>query len=225
MKSVISSLLPKEDAPIQLIIDHGTILVEISDVMEELITAYFDQKDISNLVTFISEKESEADTIKFKLRTLLDKHVKVPFPKTALLQAIHVQDDIIDMMEDLAKKMAMNYIEFKLSKSVRRDFIHLVQEVRKILGCLEDAINELKYVMASAFSKREQQKEEKGIVKIEELESQIDELTLKLGKWTYSKKNKYNTLDLIFFNDLVQIFSKIADKAENLAELLRSFTH
>jgi uncharacterized protein Yka (UPF0111/DUF47 family) len=89
---------------------------------------------------------------------------------------------------------------------------------------LEQAIIEHKTEMASAFSKRERKKEEKEIVKIEELESQIDELTQKLGKWIYSKKNKYNPLDLIFFNDLILIFAEIGDKAENLAELLRSFT-
>lgn len=223
MKFVVSELLPK-DTPIQLIIEHGEILVEVSNVMEELVATYFEHKDISALVTFISDKESDADEIKFKLRKMLDKHIKVPFPKPTLLQAIHLQDDIIDMIEDIAKRMSMNYLEFELNKNVRRDFIHLVREVKKILDYLEEAIVELKNVLASAFSKRERRKEEKEIVRIEELESQIDELTLKIGKWTYSKKNKYNSLDLIFFNDLVIIFSKIGDKAENLAELLRSFT-
>ena len=70
----------------------------------------------------------------------------------------------------------------------------------------------------------ERKKEEKDIVTIEGLESEIDKLTLKLGKWSYSKKNEANPLDLIFFNDLVVIFAEIGDKTENLAELMRSFT-
>ena len=223
MKSVVSELLQK-DTPVELIIKHGAILGEVSNVMEKLVETYFDHKDTSKLVEFISDKETEADEIKFKLRNMLDKHVKIPFPKPALLQALHVQDDIIDMMEDIAKRMSINYIDFDLGKNVRRDFVHLVGEVKKILEYLQDAICELKVVMASSFSKRERKKEEKEIIKIEELETEIDQLTLKLGKWAYSKKDKFNPVDIIFFNDLVLIFAEIGDKAENLAEMLRSFT-
>jgi uncharacterized protein Yka (UPF0111/DUF47 family) len=61
-------------------------------------------------------------------------------------------------------------------------------------------------------------------VKVEDIESRIDKLTLQLGKWTFSRKNEFNPLDIIFFNDLVLIFAKIGDQAENLAEMLRSFT-
>ena len=100
----------------------------------------------------------------------------------------------------------------------------LVREVKKILEYLEHGIHELKRVMASSFAKRERKKEEKDIVKVEDVESQIDKLTLKLGKWAFSKKNEFNPLDLIFFNDLVLIFAEIGDQAENLAEMMRSFT-
>ena len=223
MKSVVSSLLPK-DTPIKFIIEHGELLVEVSNVMEDLVTAYFAHKDISELVSFISDKESAADEIKFKMRKMLDKHVKVPFPKPTLIHAMHVQDDIIDMMEDVAKRMEMNYVDFTLEEEVQQDLIQLVREIRKIIEYLEDGIRELKKVIASAFSKRERKKEEKDIVKVEELETHIDRLTRKLGKWAYSKKNEYNPIDVMFFNDLVIIFSQIGDKAENLAELLRSFT-
>ncbi len=224
MTSVVSNLLPK-DTPLQLIIEHVEILKEVSEVMEELATTYFKQENISKLVEFISQKESDADEIKFKLRKMLDKHIKVPFPKTTLIQTMHLQDDIIDMMEDIAKRMAMNYLDFTLDSKVQDDFVYLVREVKKIIEYLEEAIQELKLVMASSFAKRERKKEEKDIVKIEGLESEIDKLTLKIGKWTYSKKKELNPMDLIFFNDLVQIFSSIADKAENLAEMIRSFTY
>lgn len=224
MTSVVSNLLPKE-TPLELLIEHVEILKEVSNVMEELAITYFKQKNISKLVKFIAEKESDADAIKFKLRKMLDQHMKVPFSKMALIQAIHLQDDIIDMMEDIAKRMSMNFLDFTLDSKIQEDFIHLVEEVKSIVGYLEDAILELKMVMASTFSRRERKKEEKDIVKIEEIESKIDKLTLKIGKWTYSKKNDLNPMDLIFFNDLVQIFSRIADKAENLAEMMRSFTY
>ncbi len=224
MKSVVSDLLPK-DTPIQLIIEHGIILQDVSNVMEELTTLYFEQGDITELVQFISDKESEADAIKFKMRKMLDNpHFKVPFPKTNLTYAMHLQDDLIDMMEDIAKRMSMNYIDFTLDDDVQQNFVQLVREVKMIIQYLEHGIHELNQVIASSFSKRERKKEEKDIVKVEDVESRIDTLTLKLGKWSFSKKKEFNALDIIFFNDLVLIFAKISDQAENLAEMLRSFT-
>lgn len=224
MKSVVSDLLPK-DTPIQLIIEHGKILKEVSNVMEDLTTAYFERRDISELVRFISDKESDADEIKFKMRKMLDNpHFKVPFPKTNLTYAMHLQDDIIDMMDDIAKRMSMNYIDFSLDDGVQQDFLQLVQEVKMIIQYLEHGINELPRVMASSFAKRERKKEETDIVKVEDIESRIDKLTLQLGKWSFSKKKEFNPLDIIFFNDLVLIFAEIGDQAENLAEMLRSFT-
>lgn len=223
MKSVVSSLLPKE-TPLQCIIDHAQLLGEVSNVMEDLVMAYFDHQDISELVSFISKKESNADEIKFTLRKMLAKPIKIPFSKTELIYAMHLQDDIIDLMEDIAKKMAMNYVDFTLDEEVRQDFIELVREIRQIIAYLEDGINELKRVVASSFSKKERKKEEKDIVKVENIESRIDTLTLKLGKWAYSKKHEFNPLDLHFFNELVLIFSEIGDKAENLAEIMRGFT-
>jgi predicted phosphate transport protein (TIGR00153 family) len=223
MKSVVSSLLPKE-TPLEFIIEHGEILEEVSKGMEALTLAYFAHEDITEKVKFISSKESDADAIKFKFRKMLDKNVKVPFPKQTLLYAMHLQDDIIDRMEDIAKRMAMNYLDFMLEEHVKQDFIQLVREVQTIVAYLEEAIRELKRVLASTFSKRERKKEEKGIIRVEHVESEIDTLTLKLGKWAYSRKHDVNALDLIFFNDLVLIFAEIGDKAENLAEMIRSFT-
>ncbi|GAK59458.1 hypothetical protein U27_06443 [Candidatus Vecturithrix granuli] len=223
MKSVVTSLLPKE-TPLELMIAHGEILDEVSEVLEELTRSYFEHKDIAENVRFIAAKECDADAMKFKFRKMLDKNIKVPFPKQTFLYALHLQDDIIDMMEDIAKRMAMNYLDFPLEDEVQKDFMQLVREVQSIIKYLEQAIRELKQVFASSFAKRERKKEEKEIIRVENVESCIDTLTLKLGKWAYSKKNEYNALDLIFFNDLTLIFAKIGDKAENLAEMIRSFT-
>ncbi len=44
MKSVVTSLLPKE-TPLDLMIEHGEILKEASEVLEELTCAYFERKE------------------------------------------------------------------------------------------------------------------------------------------------------------------------------------
>ena len=223
MRSIVSKLLAK-DTPIQLLIDHAKVIEDVSKVMEELVAKYLDRKNITELVTFIADKENEADDVKMELRKLLEKNVKVPFSKQELLYAMHLQDDIIDMMKDIAKKMSLNALDFELDKKVRNDFLELVQEAMKAIGHLEDEISQLKLVMASAFAKRLQKKEAKEVDKIEAVEHRVDKLSLKIGKWAYSRKKELNPIDLIFFNELVMLFADISDVAENLAQLIRTFT-
>jgi predicted phosphate transport protein (TIGR00153 family) len=223
VRSFFTNFFPKE-TPIKLLIEHAKILEDVSKVMPDLVIKYLDWQDISELVTFIVNKENEADDIKMKLRNLLTQNVKVPFSKSELIYAMHLQDDVIDLMKDVARKMSLNSLDFILEKKAREDFLELVQEAMKAVEHLEDEISALDVILVSAFSKRARKKGEKDITKIEALEHKIDKIALKLGRWSYSMKNKLNPIDLLFFNELVQLFSEIADVAENLAQMIRSFT-
>jgi predicted phosphate transport protein (TIGR00153 family) len=223
VRSFFTNFFPKE-TPIKLLIEHAKILEDVSKVMPELVIKYLDWQDISELVTFIVNKENEADDIKMKLRNLLTQNVKVPFSKSALIYAMHLQDDVIDLMKDVARKMSLNSLDFMLEKKAYEDFLELVQEAMKAVEHLENEISALDVILVSAFSKRARKKGEKDIIKIEALEHKIDKIALKLGRWSYSMKNKLNPIDLIFFNELVQLFSEISDVAENLAQMIRTFT-
>src|SRR5512136_2005020 len=84
VRSFFANFFPKE-TPIKLLIEHAKILEDVSKVMPELVIKYLDWQDISELVTFIVNKENEADDIKMKLRKLLTQNVKIPFSKSELI--------------------------------------------------------------------------------------------------------------------------------------------
>ncbi len=219
--SILRRLLPDE-TPLTLIKQHAELVEKSADILPSLIKDYFDDKDISETVKQISDMESQADEIKFQLRDLITQNVKIPFGRSDLKDYIHTQDNIIDGIEDIAKKLSLNKME-GIDEEAESALLELVELNIRGIRYLKQAIEDLHKVVGSYFDSRASEEEDKDITKVTRVEGDIDKLTLKLGKWIYSKKYKVNPIDLMFFRELVRILSKMADSTENTAEKLRNF--
>ncbi len=213
-------MFPKK-APIDLLLKHAEILEDLSKEIIPLVDDYLNGKDISAKVKDISRMESQADNFKFDLRKMLSKNIKTPFAVRDLLAYLSKQEKIIDYIEDIAKKLSLNQID-GLDEEIIKDFKILVEEVVRAINSLLVMINEIHKIMDSSFAEKYIKKEKKDRVKIEDIEGKVDKISLKIGKWIYSKKNELNPIDLVFFRELVLIFVKISDITENTAEQLQS---
>jgi len=213
-------MFPKK-APIDLLLKHTKILEDLSKEIIPLIDDYINRREITEKVKNISIKESQADDLKFELRKLLSKNIKTPFAVRDLLTYLSKQEKIIDYIEDIAKKLSLNQIE-GLDDVIIKDFKILVEEVVRAINSLLVMINEIHRIMDSSFAEKYVKKEKKDRVKIEDIEGRVDKISLKIGKWIYSKKNDLNPIDLVFFRELVLIFVKISDITENTAEQLQA---
>lgn len=213
-------MFPKK-APIDLLLKHAEILEDLSKEIIPLVDDYLSGKDISAKVKDISRMESQADNFKFDLRKMLSKNIKTPFAVRDLLAYLSKQEKIIDYIEDIAKKLSLNQID-GLDEEIIKDFRILVEEVVRAINSLLVMINEIHKIMDSSFAEKYIKKEKKDRVKIEDIEGRVDKISLKIGKWIYSKKNELNPIDLVFFRELVLIFVKISDITENTAEQLQS---
>lgn len=221
MKSVFTRMLPKI-TPIQLILDHAEILNDVSEKLEELVIKYLNDEDIGELVKYISEKESIADDIKFKVRKELAKKIKLPFTRKQLSDYLSNQEKLVDLIEDAAKKLSLNKVE-GFDEEIKKDVMYLTKEVIKSIKILDSMINQIRMVIDSSFSKKVLKKEETENLTIEHIEGEVDKLSLKIAKWLYSKKNELNPIDLIFFREFIRILNQITDIAENTAEMLNLF--
>ncbi len=219
--SILHKLLPNE-TPLNLIRQHVNLIDKSINMLPNLIKDYFEGKDISQTVHQISEMESQADEIKFQLRDLITQNVKIPFGRSDLKDYIHTQDNIIDSIEDIAKKLSLNRME-GIDEQAQNGLLELVKLNIRGVEYLKQAIDDLKKVVDSYFDSRASEQESKDIVEVVRVEGDIDKLTLKLGQWIYSKKYDVNPIDLMFFRELVRILSKMADSTENAAEKLKNF--
>lgn len=220
-KSLVSDLFP-QDAPLKLLIQHADILDELGKKLLPLTEKYLHGEDITEMVEYICARESEADEIKFKLRNSLKKSVKLPFTIKSVLDYLHNQDELIDAIEDIAVKMSLNRIE-GLDESVQQLFIEMVRQVERSMDLLQDMVRDLRRIIDTSFAEKVISEEERDYKEIDLIEDTVDELSLQLGKWIYSKKKELNPIDLMFFREMVLLFGEMTNTAENSAEILRAF--
>ncbi len=220
-KSLLSDLFP-QDAPLKLLIQHADILDELGKKLFPLTEKYLHGEDITEMVQYICARESEADEIKFKLRNSLKKSVKLPFTIKSVLDYLHNQDDLIDAIEDIAVKMSLNKID-GLDEHIQQKLLEMVRQVERSVDLLQDMVRDLRKIIDSSFAAQVIQEEERDYKEIDMIENNVDELSLEIGKWIYSKKKELNPLDLIYFREMVLILGHMTDTAENSAEILRAF--
>lgn len=220
-RSLLSDLFP-QDAPLKLLIQHAEILDELAKLLVPLTEKYFKGDDISETVAYICKREHEADEVKFKLRNVLKSSVKIPFAIKGMLDYLHYQDDLIDAIEDIALKMSMNRVE-GFDDTIKAKFIEIVKQVELSMDLLQDMVCDLKKILDSSFASKVMQREERDYAEIDRIENVVDELSIEIGKWIYSKKKELNPIDLLFFREMVEILTDMTDTAENTAEILRAF--
>ncbi len=219
--SLLSDLFPK-DAPLKLLIQHADVLDELAKLLVPLTEKYFNGENIDEMVAYICKREHEADELKFKLRNVLKSSVKVPFAIKGMLDYLHYQDDLIDAIEDIALKMSMNRVE-GFDHEIQAKFLEIVRQVEHSMDILQDMVCDLKKILDSSFASKMLQREERDYAEIDKIENIVDELSIEIGKWIYSKKTVINPIDLLFFREMVEILGNMTDTAENTAEILRAF--
>jgi len=211
-----------KETPIKLLIEHAKILEDVCKTATELVKDYFNGKDISEKVKYISDQESKADDLKFDIRKLIAKNYKTPYSASDVLNYLHNQETLVDLFEDVAKKLSLNKLDLQDDKIIEK-FMELVKQAEKSVDFLENMARELQKVIDTSYANRYVKREKKEITKVEDIEGEADKISLELGKWIYSQKNNINPIDLIFFRELILIFVKITDVAENTAEVLYAF--
>jgi len=221
MTNLIFRKLFPQNTPLKLLIEQSLILEDAVKLLKPLFEAYFNNKDTATFARKIYIYESKADDVKFKIRKIFAKGVRIPFDKIDFLEYMNCQETLIDCTKDIAKKLSLNKVIAK--EGIIRSFLELVDEVILLIDYLENAIRELKSVVYFSFSDKEKQCERKEINLVTKSESKIDKLAHQLGKQLYKEKKNMNAVDLIFIESLILELSKMGDEAENAAELLLSF--
>ena len=221
IRSLFKMLFPKE-TPLSLLIEHAEILEVMLQKNRILIEKYLNNEDIEDLVVEISKLESKADDLKCEIREMLSKNIKTPFAIKDMLDYLNYQEKLIDYFEDIAKKLSLNRIE-GLDDEAKSLFLELLSEVELSVKSFIDMIKEVKKMVDYSFTDKLIQIEEEEQKKVESVEGKVDRISLKLGKWIYSKKKELNPMDLIFFRELILLLVRITDVAENTSELINVF--
>ncbi|SHH38023.1 DUF47 domain-containing protein [Thermosipho atlanticus] len=219
MKRFIDRLFP-EISPTKLLSKHADYCFQASKLIPEIISSYFQGKDILSFSEKIDEYESEADTIKVKLREIYTKLRWSYFDRIDALEIIHNQDAIIDAVDDFVKVLTMNKVE-NCPEKIQEKIKKLGNFVLESIKLMKSSVDELKFVVESDFAPEEISKEDDITYSVEADESSTDSLGIEIGKALFELKSEMNPVDIIFLNNIVILLMKISDKAENVVERIR----
>ncbi|NMC66983.1 MAG: DUF47 family protein [Spirochaetales bacterium] len=219
---IFQRLLPK-NTPLNLISQHVDCIYQSSLLLNELLRYYFSNEEISRFIEQISFFERKADTIKNELRQLIRNSLKISFTREDILQFIHIQDNIMDSIEDFAKLLFLNRISFIIDKQVEKLLNSLCDEVVNSIKNYKEMIDTFITGYNYGFAKPIFDLQKKNIEQLDDLEHKIDTLSLDLGKIAFSFKDRYNAIDIIHFNNLIILLSKIPNSISRLTDKILDF--
>ncbi|WGS65142.1 DUF47 domain-containing protein [Marinitoga aeolica] len=202
--------------PIEEIIKHARVVEEASDYLPELFERYLNGKPIDDLVNKIDKLEDDADDIKRNFRQFLKKGYLYRFERSELLNFIDLQDKIIDLIEDVAKKMTFNRINF--DEEHKKMIYSVVDEIEKMLDHFKKTVKYINVILDSDFSKNTISSEEEDINEMKWFEKDIDNKLFKFGKWLYSQKETLHPVDFLYIRELILLLARIADVAQNVCD-------
>lgn len=222
--SIFQRLFPQK-TPLNLISEHMNCIFEVSLFLNELINNYFENKEISRFIEQISFYERKADNIKNELRQLIRKSLKISFTREDILEFIHIQDNIMDSLEDFGKLLSLNRISFQIDEQSLKLMNDLTNEVVKSIKNYKEMVETFISGYTYGFAKPIIEIEQKIIEQLDSMEHKIDTLSIDLGKLAFSKKGVFNPIDIIHFNNLVIILSKIPNSLSRLTDKILDFIH
>ena len=190
-----------------------------SDLVCKIVDAFAksNKGKMQKLCYEISETESQADQIKFSIRTSLTKSIFAAMKRNDVLQIVRNQDKICGRAEDVSKLMVIR--ETKLPDGCSDIFKLLADKVDKTIHSLLICCGQLAMIPGSGDDK-----ETDVYAILDELntihdkEEETDDLVQEFTKELLLREKESDPLSIILLLEMARLISGMADEAENAAE-------
>lgn len=170
-----------------------------------------DAKGFEKAVASVSSAEQDADDIRRRLEASIFKFKLLPYTRTDYISLLEMADDIADKAEICAKLLGV--YKPKISKSIAISITKLMHETQQTVETVKGSVLALNYDLELARQKADETELQREVARSIEFD------TLRL---IFSGKDK----DLVKFslNQIVSIIGGIADKAEEVSDVVSSLS-
>lgn len=167
----------------------------------------------------IFELEHDADRLKNELRSHLPRHLFMPVDRRDLLHLLGAQDSIADRAQDVAALLLLRPVVVPpfLSDALPELVARSVDAVHKAA----EAIGEIDDLLESGFRGAEIDRCHEIIGEISGIESETDDLGLRMLGLLFDHEQDMSALRLVFWQRVIQRIGQAADHAENVGDRLR----
>jgi len=170
------------------------------------------QKSISNM-------EKEADVLKKELRMHLPKGLFMPVSRQDLLEVLTMQDKIANMAKDIAGVIMGR--KMVLPEIIHEDYIRYVQRCVDACKQAKKAINELDELVETGFSGHEIQIVSDMIRKLDDIESDTDNLQAGIRNKLFEIEKDLSPVDVMFLYKIIEWTGDVADRSQRVGSRLQ----
>ena len=167
----------------------------------------------------ISSLEQEADVLKKALRMNLPTGLFMPMSRQDLLEVLLTQDKIANKSKDIAGTILGR--RMTLPTVVHEDYIRFVQRCVDACKQAKKAINELDELVETGFSGQEIKIVSDMITKLDEIESDTDNLQSGIRLQLFAIEKDLPPVDVMFLYKIIEATGEIADSSQRVGSRLQ----
>jgi predicted phosphate transport protein (TIGR00153 family) len=160
--------------PFELFHNHAIAVEKTVTCMAEAVSVAVSGKDPTKEIEATVLAELDADNIKASLRDEIGKGVMITIGRDNFLHMISRQDRIADYAQNVAEQLSFRTLYE--NKDARNNLVRMADAVVKTVSRYEDAVEQLKNLSLSGYSRKEKDELSRLIREVNLLEHEADKI-------------------------------------------------
>lgn len=190
---------------------------EVVPLLEAL--AAGNNEALNESVDKIFKLEHKADEIKYGIFEHLPKSMFMPVDRRDLLDILRVQDSIADNAQDIAGLVSLRKLE--VPTAMKEGIVTLAKRCVEACELSTKIIDELDELIETGFRGREVDVVNEMVERLGHVESDTDQLAMDLVRTLFEAEDELKPVSVVFWYDLLEKVSGLADSAEIVGNRLR----
>lgn len=201
---------------------HAEKVKECIATLKQALQCYTEGRyeDFKILTTKVAELEGEADQIKGNTRNHLPRFIFMPVDKADFLMLLREEDAILDYAEDAA--LWLDLRRTPIPEPIKDEFMAHADKVVECVGVLQKAMQNLRDLLETSFSKKEREQTKVLIYEIHKKEYEADVIERSLTKKIFALEKELDPVSIFHLVKVVDLIAQIANHAENAGDRIRA---
>ncbi len=178
-----------------------------------------DYEEVKRIQELIGDLEHDADVLKKELQLQLPKSLFMPVDRRDLLAVLKTQDKIANKSKDIAGIMLGR--KMRLPAPLDKVFLEYVTQSVETSKQALKTVNQLDELVETGFSGNEVEFVQSRIKELGHLESENDDLQIKVRASLFEMEKDLNPVDVIFLYKIVDWIGDLADLAQRVGNRLQ----
>ena len=166
----------------------------------------------------VAESHVLATQLKREIRLQLPKGLFLPVARVDLLELLNDQDRLFDEVRQIVNRVVER--QFVLPEVMQQPFLDFVKHCVVATGQAHDLVNEFDALLEYGFQGREVELVERLIDRLDQTETETEQMESALRRKLNSIETTLNTIDVVFLYGIIDRVGHLARLAENIGSRL-----